>query len=950
MKVRPAHWFAALLACTALGAAAPAAQATFGVSRWEAGTCKESTCTDAGSHALFYTQAAGHPDFGITDFAFNYREVGPLDKQPEGKVKDVRVDLPAGLAVNPEATEQCSEHQLDEFKCPAGSQVGEDEATGTATVLELLGVGATVTEHFPVYNMVRQPGQPARFGVEINSPTLAALALLGHDLRGHIYLEAGLSWHQEPETSESSGVASGDYHEFFKIENLPEQPEIIESKLVFWGVPSEHTGIGTPTAFLTMPSSAAVCAAQQTTYLHVDSYEDPGHFLAYANATPVTATGCEELQFNPSLSLDPQTSESDRPDGASVEVHIPQFAAEPTRPDSPDLQDAEVTLPEGMTLNPSAAHGLEGCTDTQIGLGTDDGIECPAGSNIGSVAVDAPGIPNGSLVGSIYLGSPEPGQGPESGREFRIFLAAEAPQYGVGVRLEGHVRANAQTGQLTATFTGAPQVPFEDLILTFRGGPRAPLANPLGCGPAEPSAALTPYTGQPAAVQTHGFVVDGEGPGGECPTPLPFSPTQTTPPQSPPTAGAYSPFTLDLARGEGQQYLARVQTTLPPGLLGAIPAVVLCPEPQADAGTCPSSSEIGTTEVLAGAGGEPYAFAGHVYLTGPYGGAPYGLSIVVPAIAGVGGLFNFGDVVTRAGIDVGLYNGRLTVTSSLPTVVEGVPLRLRSISVAVSRPSFLLNPTTCAPLATESLLTSTFGAMQSLSTPFQVGACGKLAFTPKLTASTDAKTSRAHGASLEVKLAQGSHQADIRQVLTTLPKRLPTRQSTLRKACPAATFEAGGPPGGCTVQAQVGDATATTPVLAGELTGPVYLVSHGGAAFPDLDVILRGDGVTVVLVGHTHISSAGVTTASFESLPDVPVSSFSLSLPVGPHSALSANGNLCRAALTMPTTIVAQDGARVTQTTRIAVKRCPRSKRRKHSRRHGAHRRGARRHRAHARG
>ncbi len=919
----------ALLACGALGAVTPAAQAAFGVSKWEAGTCKESTCNVEGKDpaAEFYTQAAGHPNFGITAFRFNAKEeelLGVKKFTPEGHVKDVRVDLPPGLAIDPEATPQCEEAQIEKLECPEATQVGVDEALGTAAVA---GVKDTVTEVFPVFNMVRKSGEPARFGIEVKSPTIDLLGL-----EGVIYLEGAISWHHETETSENSGVPSGDYHEFFRIQNIPTQPELIESKLIFWGVPQEHTHTSeAPRTFVTMPSSLNACSDPQTTYLHADSYENEGEFLEYASetrlrdGTAITATGCNALAFDPSLSLEPETSRSDAPDGARVDLHVPQLTAQPGTPDSPDLQSAAVSLPEGMTLNPSAARGLEGCSDAQIGLGTDNAIECPAGSEIGTVAVNAPGIPNGSLAGEVYLGAPEPGQGPESGREFRIFLAAEAPRYGVGIRLQGHVQASAQTGRLTAIFEEAPQVPFEDIVLTFNGGPRAPLANPLGCGTAEPAAALTPYTGQPpTAAQTQGFDVDADGHGGVCPSPLPLALVQSTPPQSPPSAGAYSPFTFDLARGEGQQYLSRVQVTLPPGLLGAIPSVALCPEPQANAGSCPSGSEIGTVAVGAGSGPEPYDFAGHVYLTGPYEGDPYGLSIVVPAQAGP---YDFGNVITRAGIGVGLYSGRVVVTSTLPTIVEGVPLRLRSLSVGVNRPNFLFNPTNCAPLASESLLTGFVpGASalttQSLSSPFQVNGCGELKFAPKLTAFTGGRPSKANGASLEARVSQGAHQANIAQVLTSLPKQLVTRQSTLRKACLAATFEVADPPGGCSGEAQVGEAVASTPVLPGSLEGPVYLVSHGGEAFPDLDAILRGDGVEVVLVGHTHISRSGITSASFESLPDVPISSFSLDLSVGPHSALSANGSLCAAKLAMPTTLVGQNGARITQRTRISAVGC----------------------------
>jgi hypothetical protein len=951
---------AALVCCAATGVAAPAASSAFGVNKWEAGTCKEEACNNAGKDpaAEFYTQAAGHPDFGITDFAFNYsKETNILAEEvrtPEGHVRDARVDLPPGLAVDPEAAKECPEAQIATLECPESTQVGEDEAEGTAELA--LGIRKTVTEKFPVYNLVRRPGEPARFGVEVKSSTLKlAEEVSGTKLESAIYLEGGISWHHEAETAESSGVPTGDYHEFFEIHNIPTQPELIESRLIFWGVPQAHTHTSeSPRAFITMPSSQSVCTNPSTTYLHVDSYETEGAFLKYADetrlkdGTPVVATGCNALAFNPSLSLSPETSRSDQPDGATVDLHIPQLISEPSKPDSPDLQNAEVSLPEGMTLNPAGAHGLEGCTNAQIKLGSDEKIECPAGSEIGTMAVNAPGIPDGSLAGKVYLGSPEPG-GAESGEEFRIFLAAEAPQYGVGLRLEGHVKANAQTGRLTAIFSGDPQVPFEDFILTFRGGPRAPLANPLRCGLAEPAAALTPYTGQPAqAAQTHGFVVDANGKGGSCPAPLPFALTQTTPPQSPARAGAYSPFTLQLARGEGQQYLSKVQTTLPPGLLGAIPSVPLCAEAQANAGTCPAASEIGGASVSAGAGSEPYGFAGKVYLTGPYNSAPYGLSIVVPAAAGP---YNFGNVVTRASIGVGLYSGRAIVTAVLPSIVEGVPLRLRNLSVTVNRPNFLFNPTNCSPLATESQLGgfvpgSSALVEQSVSSPFQVGECNKLAFTPTFTAATGAHVSRVNGASLEVKVTQaagtqpaGLGQANIREVLTSLPKKLAARITTLHKACPAATFEAGPPPGGCSKEARVGSATVTTPVLPAPLTGPAYFVSHGSEAYPDLDIVLSGDGVEVVLVGHTHIAATGILSSSFESLPDVPISSFALSLPTGPHSVLTdnRNGSLCGSHLAMPTTIVAQSGARITQSTKIAVRNCPRKKH-PHKHRHKKHR------------
>jgi hypothetical protein len=884
---------ALLVAASSCGALAAAAQA-FEVTKWEAGTCKESSCADAGPESAFYTQAAGHPNYGITDFEFKFRKVSALDEEPEGKVKDVRVDLPPGLAVNPEASAKCTTEQLEALSCPEDAKVGEDEATGTA-------LGLTFTESFPVYNMVSRFGEPARFAVELKS---TALALAG--LEGHIYLENGISWRPEPETSENSGVASGDYHEYFKIENIPQQPEIVESRLIFKGVVEGHS-------FITLPST---CSSKPITTLHVDSYEEPGHFLRSTNETPVAATGCDALAFNPSLSLTPETSQSDAPDGITADLHIPQGTDEPSKPNSPDVQSAAVTLPEGMTLNAAAAHELQGCSSAQFAAEA-----CPSASSVGSFAVNAPGIPNGSLTGEVYVAAPVAGAGPESGEQFRIYLLGDNAQYNVGIHLEGRVSANATSGRLTATFGDTPQVPFEDLALHFRGGPRAPLANPLACGPVAPAAAITPYGGEPpTAAAAHGFTVDANGAGGACASPLPFALSQSLAPVSPAQAGAYDPASFQLTRADGQQYLSSIATTLPAGLVGAIPSVALCAEAQANAGTCAASSEIGTVTVAAGAGSEPYDFTGHAYLTGPYDGAPYGLSVVVPAQAGP---YDLGEVTTRAALSVGTYNGRVTVSATLPSIVSGVPLRLQSLNVAVNRPNFLFNPTSCAALATESLLTSIGGATQSLPSPFQVGNCGALAFKPSLAATSGAKTSKLGGASLEVKVTQGAHQANIRELQLQLPKQLVARFSTIQKSCPAATFEAGPPPGGCKESSIVGHATVTTPVLPGQLSGNAYFVSHAAESFPNLDLVLHDGGVTVVLVGHTFIAHSSITTSTFENLPDVPVSSVVVSLPVGPDSALSANGPLCHAKLLAPTTLIGQNGVKITHTTTIAVSGCP---------------------------
>jgi hypothetical protein len=310
-------------------------------------------------------------------------------------------------------------------------------------------------------------------------------------------------------------------------------------------------------------------------------------------------------------------------------------------------------------------------------------------------------------------------------------------------------------------------------------------------------------------------------------------------------------------------------------------------------------------------------------MTGPYNGAPFGLSIAVPAVAGP---FNLGTIVTRSTISINPTTARVTAESVLPTIVKGIPIRLRSLSVNVNRQGFLLNPTNCSLEATESILTSTSGTVQSgLSSPFQAEGCSGLAFKPAFTASTSGKPSKANGASLVTTMTQVPGQANVKSVLVTLPKALPSRLTTLQKACLAKTFEEN--PLSCTKAApgsEVGTATAVTPTLPGVMKGPAFLVSHSNESFPSLELVLEGDGVRVIVEGKTDIKK-GITTTNFETVPDVPVSSITVNLPLGPHSALATERlttNLCTAKLVMPTVITGQNGKQVKQNTTIAPTGC----------------------------
>jgi hypothetical protein len=516
-----------------------------------------------------------------------------------------------------------------------------------------------------------------------------------------------------------------------------------------------------------------------------------------------------------------------------------------------------------------------------------------------------------------------------NGNLVRVYL--EAAGAGAVVKLEGDVHINSTSGRLAATFVENPQLPVSSLKLHLDGGPRASLANPLACGLATTTSDLTPWSTPftPDATPASSFAVDWDGHGGTlsaCPATLPFNPSLTAGTLNS-SAGTFSPFTLTLRREAREQELSQLSVKTPPGLLGMLSNVTLCSEPQASQGTCSPVSEIGTTTVSAGAGSHPFWVTGHVFLTDSYRGAPFGLSVVVPAIAGP---FNLGNVVVRAAISVDPHTSTLTVTSDpLPQMVDGIPLRVQTVNVTVNRPGFMFNPTNCEAHQINATVSGSAGATAQTSSPFAAVGCKNLPFSPKFTVSTAATTSKMNGASLNVKVLYKPGQANIRSVAVSLPKQLPSRLSTIQQACTASTFAAN--PATCPPGSLIGIATARTPVLPVALTGPAYLVSHGGAAFPDLVLILQGEGVRVDLIGNVNIAK-GITSSQFANVPDVPISSFALNLPTGRHSALTAtvpskaHGSLCGQKLIMPTTLTGQNNAQVKQNTKITINGCAKPK------------------------
>jgi hypothetical protein len=827
-----------------------------------------------------------------------------------GEIHYLNVNFPPGIVGNPTAVPRCTRTEFEQYNCPAGSWIGEEG-------VDIKGLGPII---YPIYNMVPPTGVAAEFGFIISS--IATFT----DARVRTGGDSGITEHVQ----------------------VPAK-QVAFSSTTIWGVPAEHNGSGLAhTPFLTLPTSCGEPNEINAEILGSWEQENLRPPIARSfthNQEGVEAgySGCAKLQhFEPSVSLSPDTSFSDTPAGLTATVKVPQ-GLNPEGLATSGLKETTVTLPEGVAINPGQATGLVACQPSQENIGgpeaekegEDGPPSCPAASKVGTDEISTPLLPN-RLKGSVYVLQNNP-------PEVQLLVAASGE--GVNLKLIGTVHLNEQTGQLVTTFKGTPQdpgtpdAPLTEFVLSFSGGAQAALVTPEKCGVYSSNVDFSPWASPfvQDAFDTSSFQITS-GPGGTpCQDPLPFSPVMTAG-STTDQAGGYTDFSMLLQRGDGQQRVKSLSFKTPEGLLGMIAKIPLCGEAQANAGTCSAASQIGHTVVGAGPGPYPLfipqdnAPPAPIYLTGPYKGAPFGLSIVVPLIAGP---FNLGTEVVRAKIEVDPHTSQITVvTDPLPTIVKGIPADLRSINAVIDRPGFMFNPTNCNPMSFSGTATSTEGVVAPLSSHFQMGSCQALKFQPNFKVSTSGKTSRANGASLTAKIVyptgnlgfnQASAQSNINSVKVDLPKQLPSRLITLQKACTAATFEKN--PALCPTASVVGHAKAITPVLPVPIEGPTYFVSHAGEEFPSLIAVLQGYGVTVDLVGSTFINNkTSITSSTFKNVPDVPIQSFEINLPQGKYSALAANGNLCKSKLVMPTAFTGQNGAVIHQSTPISVTGCAKSK------------------------
>ncbi len=948
----------------------------FGVQNYDLAPFNENGTPD--------TQAGSHP-FELTTTLVMNQTGRAIARIPVGLPKDVRFRLPPGLVGNTaeSVVAQCTMADFSAFVvetnlCPPGSVVGVAAVTVKEPLLNLL-----FTKTVPVFNLVPAQGEPARFGFEVigKIPVVIDTAVRSGSDYGVVASvknateTGGLLSSQvtlwgvpgDPRHNQSRGwecIAGGAFQK--EIGNKP--------------CPNPSSSELSQEPFLTLPTSCPANPAVEplTSSTEADSWAHPGSFVTaeYSwlsdGGEQLGLAGCSELPFTPTITVSPETTTATTPTGFSVDVKVaqgPTLEANPEGRAEADVSEAVVTMPSGVQVNPSAANGLEDCPEngTEVAPGVisagigftgfeefqpgspaatfTEGFDftppnepkpgesfCPEASKVGLVHIKTPLLPQ-ELEGAVYLAEPAP-NGEAKKNPFNsliaLYIVAEDKQAGVLVKLAGEGKLDPTTGQITTTFKNTPQLPFEELKLELFGGDRASLSTPAECGSYQATSSFTAWSGAVAEPASSFEIASGAG-GGLCPSgALPFSPSfeaQSTSTQ----AGAFSQFDLEIGRPDGQQALSGVTVTLPPGIAALLSSVTPCREPPAGREwSCGSESLVGHSSASSGLGNEPIALPGDAYLTTGYDGAPFGILVRTKAEAGP---FDLGYVNVRSRINVNPETAAVTITTdpgphgdALITMLKGIPVQLKRLVVSVDRPNFEFNPTNCNPMSITGTLDGSEGASVGVFSRFQVGGCEQLPFHPVLTAAVGGHASKADGASFDVNVqGQGLGVANVRKVELQLPAQLPSRLSTLNKACLATTFEAN--PASCPPESVIGMASVHTPVLKSPLSGPAYLVSHGNAAFPDVEFVLQGEGIMLVLDGHTDIKK-GITYSRFESAPDAPFTSFEADLPAGPHGILGAYVSekepyeLCHGKLEMPTTITAQDGAVIEQDTPITPTGC----------------------------
>lgn len=886
------------------------------------------------SNTPLETQAGGHPDVVSAFEVGNRFNQGPMPACECNDPKDITIHAPAGVIANPHVVSQCTTAELATFSCPPDAQVG-------LVVIKFFGWAV-----IPLYRTVPQDGQAALFvflppfGVAIPQ-YLAITGRTGGDY-GLDFKVFGFN-HSIPPAFVGNifwGVPGSSVHDLLRFapgeRNLacntnpigglagnvvPEDCQLEDAQQQR-GPKGPHSSSLPVEPFTQAPTTCIGPLSSSIETLAYDGETD------HAQAPWPATTGCDKLSFNPSLSAQPTTTQTDSPSGLAVDLKVPQFQ-DPSTPSPSEIRAAAVTLPRGFSINTGAADGKSACSDAAVNMTNEAAAECPEFAKVGTTTLDSAALP-GPIDGYIYLGEPKPGD------RYRIVLTASG--FGTNVKIQGSVRPDPQTGQLVTAFENLPQAPFQEFDLHFFGSERGLLATPTQCGTYAVYTTFKPWAAELSDQTSTQFFTLDSGPGGRpCPNgPRPFAPSMQAG-TADNTAAAHSPFAFALDREDGDQNLTGLTIETPPGFTATLKGVPYCPEAaiaslsvfgysglnEQSSPVCPAASQVGTAVAAAGAGTHPVKVSGRAYLAGPYKGAPLSLLIAIPAVSGP---YDLGTVAVRAAFHVDETTAQVTtVSDSLPQILEGVPLRTRYVQVNLDRPNFTLNPTNCSSFAVQASLSGDEGAQAGLASHFQIANCADLTFGPKLALKMTGATKRTGHPALTAILATKPGDSNFKSAQVTLPHSEFLDTTHINAPCTRVAFAAGA----CPTSSLIGTAKAQSPLLDRPLEGPVYLrtSTHN---LPDLVADLRGQ-FHIVLVGRVDTVRERTRT-TFETLPDVPVSSFTLSLFGGRKGLLVNSENLCSAPKKALVRLAGQNG-RQASSNRALITPCAKQRKARQNRR-----------------
>ena len=875
-------------------------------------------------------QAGAHPFQVTTTIQLNSGHLIPGPERKENIVeqpampRNFRFTLPIGLVGNAASMPQC---EMADFlsspgspalnNCSAESAIGVASVTASENVSKSENGGQAPVLGFlrfpvPVFNLPPREGEPARFGFTV----------LGN-----------------PVIIDTSVDPDNQYRITASVDNATQLLAFLSSTVSLWGTPSDPrhdssrgwsctyrfedlgpcerpAGLAEE-AFLRQPVS---CVTPFDFEAELEPWNvAPGALVERASSPGPTQIGCNQVPFDPTVGVSVNSRRAESPAGLGFELQMPNAGLLDPKYKAAEGQAkrVEVILPEGVTVNPSQAEGLDACSPAayaQESAGLQPGQGCPEAAKVGSVQLSTPLLEE-EARGSVYVASPYDNP---FGSLLALYVVARIPERGILIKQAGKVELNPQTGRIVTTFDDLPQLPFDTFKLNFFGGDRAPLAMPSRCGTYEIATRFTPWHASDpdnplpdeVVAKTSSFMVDQGPTGGPCPSGPPAFEPGFSAGTTNNSAGSYSPFNIRLTRNDGEAELSRFSVKLPKGVIGKLAGIPFCSETaiataearigphggqeELDNPSCPAASQLGRTLVGAGVGPSLTYAPGKIYLAGPYQGAK--LSIVAIATAKVGP-FDLGNVVIRQALRIDPETAEVTsdgaTSDPIPHILKGIVVHARDIRVNIDRDNFVLNPTSCERMEVEATVLSGGGQLATPRAPFQAASCERLGFKPRLSLQLLGGTKRTATPRLKAVLKARKGDANIGRAQVTLPPSAYFEQNHIQTICTRVQFNAGAGNGGQCPKASVyGRARAISPLLDEPLKGRVYLRSSNNE-LPDLVAALHSKKVDINLVGRIDSVDERLRT-TFARVPDAPVTKFVLEMQGGQKGLIVNNTNICK--------------------------------------------------------